>query len=406
MEKIKQELKSMQSNPNFYLANYFSDLKRDVDLTFFGKDGDEKAKYLEIINKIEDIEQEYYRRSKPFNTFNHEIEIEKIEQNDHILRIGNRRFKRDVQEIESLVELDKQSINDLKYKIEQKLFQNKTILFMKDYCKKQKTFLLILTNAYLRKNTFYNLFKAEYFDRETLIANFILEQQFNKNIEELDALNGLKTLKEIDFSSNSRPDRENGQIKELDPATLNGLTSLKKINFSYNQITHIHPSTFNGLTNLEAIWFQNNEIKELDPATLNGLTSLKKINFSDNQITNIHPSTFNGLTNLEAIWFENNKIKELDPTTFNGLNCLKEIIFSYNQITKIHPSTFNGLNNLVIMKFVANNIIELDRSTFNGLTVDFGIRFEHNPFTLIKPLIYKGLIQLSELLEEYCVTKR
>jgi hypothetical protein len=38
MEKIKEELKSMQSNPNLYLANYFSDLKREVDLTFFGKE--------------------------------------------------------------------------------------------------------------------------------------------------------------------------------------------------------------------------------------------------------------------------------------------------------------------------------------------------------------------------------
>ena len=56
MEKIKEELKLMQSNPNFYLANYFSDLKRDVDLTFFGKE-EQKAKYLEIIAKIEEIEQ-------------------------------------------------------------------------------------------------------------------------------------------------------------------------------------------------------------------------------------------------------------------------------------------------------------------------------------------------------------
>ena len=32
MEKLKEELKLMQSNPRLYLANYFSDLKRDVIL--------------------------------------------------------------------------------------------------------------------------------------------------------------------------------------------------------------------------------------------------------------------------------------------------------------------------------------------------------------------------------------
>jgi hypothetical protein len=40
-----------------YVSNYFSELKRDVDLTFFGNEGgDTQAKYLEIINKIEEIE--------------------------------------------------------------------------------------------------------------------------------------------------------------------------------------------------------------------------------------------------------------------------------------------------------------------------------------------------------------
>ena len=48
----------MQSNPRFYLVNYFIDLKQKVDLFYFGKEN-EKVKYLEIINKIEEIENDY-----------------------------------------------------------------------------------------------------------------------------------------------------------------------------------------------------------------------------------------------------------------------------------------------------------------------------------------------------------
>ena len=125
MEKIKEELKLMQSNPKLYLANYFQDLKRDVDLTFFRKE-DEKSKYLEIINKIEEIEQGYYLKSKPFNTFDQVIEIES---------------------------LDEQSIDDLKYKIEMELFQNKSILFIK------KSFLLLINDAYLRQSILDNYSK-------------------------------------------------------------------------------------------------------------------------------------------------------------------------------------------------------------------------------------------------------
>ena len=70
MEKLKEELKSMQLNPNLYLANYYSDLKQQVDLTFNQVDKlDEKVKYLEIINRIEKIEQDYDKRSKTFKIF-------------------------------------------------------------------------------------------------------------------------------------------------------------------------------------------------------------------------------------------------------------------------------------------------------------------------------------------------
>ena len=70
MEKLKEELKSMQLNPNLYLANYYSDLKQQVDLTFNQVDKlDEKVKYLEIINRIEEIEQDYDKRSKTFKIF-------------------------------------------------------------------------------------------------------------------------------------------------------------------------------------------------------------------------------------------------------------------------------------------------------------------------------------------------
>ena len=113
MEKLKEELKSMQSNPRLYLANYFIDLKQQVDLDFALK-LDEKIKYLEIINKIEEIEKDYYKRSKPFSTFDQEIDSLVVELAD-----------------------------DLKYRIEEKLFQQKTILFIKDHGEEKKRFLLI-----------------------------------------------------------------------------------------------------------------------------------------------------------------------------------------------------------------------------------------------------------------------
>ena len=66
------ELKLMQSYPRLYIANYFSDLKRQVDLTFALK-LDKKQKYFKIIDEIELIESESYK-IKPFHTFDKEIQ--------------------------------------------------------------------------------------------------------------------------------------------------------------------------------------------------------------------------------------------------------------------------------------------------------------------------------------------
>jgi Leucine-rich repeat (LRR) protein len=133
------------------------------------------------------------------------------------------------------------------------------------------------------------------------------------------------------------------------------------------------------------IWFNKNKIEELDPATFNGLTSLKKISLNNNEITKIHPSTFNGLTNLEEIHFSSNQIEELDPTLFNGLNILKKIDFSENQITKIHPSTFNGLQlNLIEINFDYNRLNNRLSFKFYFLTLSILLGYYMLYFIILK----------------------
>ena len=107
MEKITNELvelKSMQKHPKLYLANYFSDLKQEVDL-FYVLKLDEKDKYKEIINQIETFEQYLYNKIKQL--FNNEIEL--IEKN-----------------IES-ISLAGETLDELRYNIEKLIFSSKSI---------------------------------------------------------------------------------------------------------------------------------------------------------------------------------------------------------------------------------------------------------------------------------------
>ena len=92
-EQIQNEIeaiKMIQLHPKFYIANYFSDLKTQVDLVFALK-LDETDKYMKIINTIELVEQECYSKIKPFNQFN--IEIDQVQTNNDMKQLNDIKFK-------------------------------------------------------------------------------------------------------------------------------------------------------------------------------------------------------------------------------------------------------------------------------------------------------------------------
>ena len=309
LQKELEKLKSIVNNPKLYLINYFCNLKQDVCLTKIKQLEKNANKYLEIINKIELFEQDCLNSIKSFSVFK--------------------------EEIENFNEINMKSIDDMNYKIEKELFNNKSIHFMKDYGKENKTFLLIINDEYVRMNRINNLNESEYFNRENLIAYF-LNQKLNSSqkmkITNVISLNiELKNQTSIDMKNYNLFGMK-GKIKYIDEYTFNGLVNLKCINFSNNQIKKLHASTFNGLTSLEKISFINNGIQELDS------------------------NTFNGLKSLKYIWLKQNEIKKLDSTIFNGLTKLKLINFSYNQIKEVNSSLFRDLTNIWVINFQHNQI--------------------------------------------------
>jgi Leucine-rich repeat (LRR) protein len=85
------------------------------------------------------------------------------------------------------------------------------------------------------------------------------------------------------------------------------LTSLTRLDLSYNQISDISP--LNTLTNLTYLGLVDNNISELNPLTsLNNLTRLFLYN---NQISDIRP--LSALSNLTCLSLSNNQITDVSP---------------------------------------------------------------------------------------------
>jgi Leucine-rich repeat (LRR) protein len=397
MDKITlkiDEIKSIQKNPTFFLANYFNYLKRKVNSAFF-----ENQKQFEITNRINLFEKDLNNKTEPFNSFNHEIQ--QIE--NQLTKIKDLNINKTLQ-----------SIDEIKYKIEKKLFSNKSCIFFKNQ------FLLIINDEFLRKNTieFVNQITGN-LKKENLLAYLLIEKlnqiNFNNtssNVLTIDieaskqikinlsfkqiksihynTLTGLKSLQVLHLNDN--------QILELNNEIIfNGLINLKEINFSKNQIKRLHPNLFNGLISLKTINFRDNLIKELHSNLFNGLTNLNSVDFNRNQINYLHPNLFNGLNNLKTINFGDNLIRELDSNLFIGLANLKSINFELNQIDEIQPNTFNGLNELKEINFNSNQINNLHPSVLYGLTNLKEIRLIGNEIKEIHPYILNGLVSLKEL---------
>jgi len=343
MEKIK-DLKLMQKEFNLYLANYFSDLKRQVDLEYQPKlllseeNSENKVKYTEIINKIETIEQDLYKQNQ---------------------------------------------------KDEKKIFPNKSIMFIKDYtityCLDERfygdeykyeftyTFLLIINDEYISQS---NVFKAnknddDTFNRNNLIAYYLKDKLNLSTITNVFEIN-------LDLSKQLEIKRRVLNIKQIEPNTFNHMIHLECIDFECNDITELHEQTFQSLINLKEIQFWGNKIEQLNENLFNGLVKIKIINFSNNLINQIYPATFDGLTSLELINLSNNKLEEIDEHLFYGLTSLNTIDFNSNQIKQIYPATFNGLTTLFDVNFSSNLLQDIDSVQFDGLISLKWIKLENN----------------------------
>jgi Leucine-rich repeat (LRR) protein len=363
MKKEIEEIKMIQLHPKFYIANYFSDLKRQVDLVFALK-LDETDKYMKIINTIELVEQECYSKIKHFNQFNNEIDQAQINN-------------------------DMKQLNDIKFKIETEIFKNKTIHFFENFNKNM--FLLIINSKYLRKSTITSEYlKTNFFiNRENLIDFILIQTILNSNDTIIQLNTYLINLTEINFSNN--------QIKEIDENTFHGLINLTDINFKNNQIQIIHSGTFKGLINLKRINFDCNRLYTIDSDIFNGLTSLIEINFRINGTRELHPSTFKDLINLKSMDFRYNNIHELDRNIFTGLKNLRLAHFNFNIIQKLHPNIFNGLINLENICFGYNKIKEIYPNTFNGLINLVGILLYGNQITRFDLTTFDDLPKLKYL---------
>lgn len=132
-----------------------------------------------------------------------------------------------------------------------------------------------------------------------------------------------------------------------------GMSQLKVLNLSQNEITEIESGSFTSLAELRKLDLSHNRIQVIVKAFM-GLKELEDLNLSHNKLTQLPPDTFDLLLNLKILNLSFNQIRELSEETFTDINVIEEFYLMENQIEIINPVN--------IRYFEVSKIIDLRRN--------------------------------------------
>lgn len=206
-------------------------------------------------------------------------------------------------------------------------------------------------------------------------------------------IGGCVELMKIDLSANS--------IRKLPPEF--GLcVKLQDVNVRYNSMTTIPPE-LGSCGGIQTLDMSYNEIEGMISETIGQMTNLRRVNLSFNRITHF-PRSVIGLIEITSINVEKNRVSTL-PDTFTTMNRLVDVDFSMNEFSRF-PIELRSMQSLQVLSLKGNIIsllprninemsflskLDLGSNKLVALPVEFvevfesvpTVSLEHNPWTAL-----------------------
>lgn len=397
------DLRVMLDLPRFYLADFFLDLRNQVDIVFskhLNLSNKSQKLWLEIIDRINEFEKECFKHFK-FSSLNEQIKIKLLNDLECI--------QEDKNKMESALKM----ISNEKTKISKRLFSNQSILFI--HKKKWKWIdtllgghlqnqLIILRDDFLSEENLRNISDSDFiFSNNMILINRVLNSEklklkllFDKILESNSHIKEIQTnLDDLDMLGNriTSIDKETfidmsnlkslvlsyNYIFSINSEALNGLKHLKRLDLSHNKIKSFNVHLFKSLISLNELNLSYNPVDEFDFQILKNLTTLKVLKLVSLSIREIPKDSFKNMTNLEELNLNHNKMDTINYESYNGLTNLKVLILKHNQIKEIKENAFNSFRNLQSIDLFKNIIVSFDINSLIGLSNLSSINLDGNP---------------------------
>ncbi len=238
-----------------------------------------------------------------------------------------------------------------------------------------------------------------------------LDMSLNKNIKlEANSFRGLTKLEMLNLSGQSLydwGDIKNSCVCKLDEKALHGLSNLKTLNLSVNELTELNVNTFQGLTNLEHLNLNQTSLTQIKENTFQCLNKLQTLNLGYNYMSQVNEKMFKGLRNLKILNLYAHHLVELNAKAFFGLTSLEVLdlsgvfcctsCYTHGYLERINENAFQGLTNLKELDLSVNSLTQLNKNTFTGLNSLVKLNLTYNKINEINVNTFRALDRLKIL---------
>ena len=111
------------------------------------------------------------------------------------------------------------------------------------------------------------------------------------------------------------------------------LAEITRLDLRYEGITSLKTGDFAGLSSLRSLWMSNNQLKSLSVGVFSGLPELRYLRLGSNELTELSASVFSELSLLQDLALDHNQLTELPDGLFLGLGELRLLYLFDNVVS-------------------------------------------------------------------------
>jgi Leucine-rich repeat (LRR) protein len=188
---------------------------------------------------------------------------------------------------------------------------------------------------------------------------------------------------------------DNGIAGTLPQGYWSALLNLEYLHLDHNEFSGTLPTEIGNLTKLNTLRVNRNLLSGQQPSEYSRLTNLQTYDVSGNKLRGTIPTQYGLLNNLEYLYFNENEFTGTLPTEIGNLTKLHNFFVQFNLLSGQVPSEYSRLTNLQGNDVSWNNLTGTISTEFGLLTNQVSLYFNENEFYGTLPTEFGNMTKLQ-----------